>query len=333
MDPLLSLALSLVLASPQSAAAGDVAARQADEKRQREAALAALPDGWKSFESGPFLVLSQGQDALARATAEDASVVWEWLDEAFADFAAGTRAPAPILCVHGSEESATADGFVRGGFVFVGDELPRLAFFPAADVQKNVRRRVAEAWFEGHDRDLWFALPGWIRLGLVEVSSDARIKGGKVILKADTYTLGDITAAALEDRLVDLPEFVQQPLPRASAQWLGVDQHFSPSPQAGQLVRYLLAGKGAKGAKTKKILPGYVAALRPRLPALVAKVDAALAGAGLKRGDGTYPEQRALEFEKLEAETLPALFREVFAGWTDKDWSELQRAYWSEKGG
>jgi len=330
---MLSLALSLALASPQAVPAAGAETRKADEKRQREATLAALPKGWKSSESGPFLVLSEGEDALARATAEDATVVWEWLGEAFADFAAGTYAPAPILCVHASEESATADGFVRGGFVFVGDELYRLAVFPAGDAQKNVRRRVAEAWFEGHDRDLWYAMPGWIRLGLVEVSSDARVRGGKVILKADTYTLDDITAAALEHRLVDLPEFVKRPLPRASAQWLGVDKHFSPSPQAGQLVRYLLAGKGAKGAKTKKILPGYVAALRPRLPELTAKVDAALEEAGVKLGDGKYAEQRALEFEKLEAETLPALFREVFQGWTDKDWSEVQEAYWSEKGG
>jgi len=40
--------------------------------------------------------------------------------------------------------------------------------------------------------------------------------------------------------------------------------------------------------------------------------------AGLVRDDPKYAERRALEFEK-QAKTLPVLFEQVFAGWTDKD--------------
>lgn len=329
---MLALLLLSLFVHPQAA---DAVARKkervAEEQRQRATAVATLHKGWKSFESEPFLVLSEGQDALARESASDAAVLWAWLAETFPYFATDTYAPAPILCVYADEGGASGDGFVPGGFVFAGDGPYRLAVYPASDVQKNVRRRVAEAWFEGHDRDLWFALPGWLRLGLVEVFSDARVKGGKMIFKADTDTLMDFARAMREDKLVSTRKFVKQPLARSATQWLGVNAHFSPSPQAGQLLRFLVAGKGAKGAKTKKILPDYVAALRPRLPALAAQVDAALAKAAVAQSDPKYAELRALEFEKLEAETLPALFEQVFAGWTDKDWEALQDAYWYER--
>lgn len=328
-----SFVLALLMSSLAGSQAVDAREQQriAEERQQRARAVARMGAGWKSFEIGPFLVLSEGQDALARETAADAAIFWGWLEEEFAFFAAGTRAPAPILCVHASEAGASDDGYVPGGYVFLDDELYRLAVFPAGNMQQNLRRRLAEAWFEGHDRDLWFALPGWMRLGLVEVFADARIKGGDVIFKSDTDTLNDFAAALREDRLVSTRTFLKQPLPRGASQWLGTKGHFSPSPQAGQLLRYLLAGKGAKGAKTKKIIPGYVAALRPRLAALAAEVDAALEKAGVARDDPLHPEKRALEFEKLEERTLPALFDEVFAGWTEKDWDALQEGYWYGK--
>ena len=168
-------------------------------------------------------------------------------------------------------------------------------------------------------------------VGAQDVLSDARVKGGKMIFKSDTDTLNDFAAAGREDKLVSTRKFLKQPLARSASQWLSVNAHFSPSPQAGQLLRHLVAGKGAKGAKTKKILSDYVAALRPRLPALSTKVDAALEKAGVARSDPKYAELRALEFEKLEQETLPALFEQVFVGWTDKDWEALQDAYWYER--
>lgn len=316
---------------PRPDAAAQRQERQESEKRHRAEAVANLGKGWKSLEVDPFLVLSEAQDAFARSAAADAAILWEWMGETFSYFAPESYAPAPILVVHASESGAAADGYIEGDYVFAGEGPYRLAIYPALFAHANIRRRVGEAWFQARDRDLYFALPGWMRAGLVEVFSDARIKGGKLIFKSDSETLNDFAAAMREDRLVSTPKFLGQPMPRDASKGEGRDQRFSPSPQAGQLVRYLFSPKGAKGAKTKKILPDYVAAVSKRLPELSAEVDAALAKAGVERTNPAYSRKRAEEFEKLESRILPELFEQVFAGWTDKDWDALQEGYWFGK--
>jgi hypothetical protein len=325
--------LSLILFALQSPA-DPVAARQeklALEKRDRAAAIAKLVKPWKSSEVGPFLVLSENQDALARETAADGVILWDWMEETFPYFAPESYAPAPILAVHGDEDGAIADGFVEGGFVFIGDGLYRLAIFPAGFTQSNVRRRLGEVWFESHDRDLYFALPGWMRAGFVEVFADSRTKGGKMLFKPAMETVMEFATAMQEGRLVPTRKFLKQPMPREGKNAETKDGRFSPSPQAAEFIRYLLVGKGAKGAKSKKVLPDYIAALKTRLPALSTEVDEALAKAGVARTDEKYSELRASEFEKLEARILPELFDQVFVGWTDKDWETMEDSYWYGK--
>jgi hypothetical protein len=331
---LAALAAAQEPAAPAPAQSDPAVVRQEKkqlEQQARDAAVLGLGKEWKRFEIAPFLVLSEGQDAFARELAADSAVLWKWMGETFPYFAPESYAPAPILCVHATAFGAEADGYVEGGYVFAGLGPYRLAIFPALFAPSNVCRRVGEAWFQARDRDLYFALPGWMRAGLVEVISDARTKGGKVIFKSDTNTLNDFAAAMREGRLVATRKFLKEPLPRAASTGVGREGRFSPSPQAGQLLRYLLAGKGAKGAKTKRILPDYVAALSARLPALSAEVDGALERAGVARTAKNYPESRALEFEKLEPRLLPELFDQVFAGWTDKDFEALKEGYWFDK--
>ena len=337
MNLLLLPAVLLALQSPSApdAPSPDPALRRQErldlEKRDRAAAVAKLGKGWKSLEIGPFLVLSEARDALARSASADAAILWDWMGETFDYFAPGQYAPAPILVVHADEPGAAADGYIEGGYVFAGEGPYRLAVYPALFAQANIRRRVGEAWFQARDRDLYFALPGWMRAGLVEVLSDARVKGGKMIFKSDTETLNDFAAAMREGRLLSTPKFLKQPMPRTASKGEGRESRFSPSPQAGQLLRYLLSDKGLKGAKTKKILPDYVAAVSKRLPELSAEVDAALAKAGVESTNAAYSQKRAEEFEKLESRILPELFEQVFAGWTDKDWDALQEGYWFGK--
>ena len=331
---MLATTLMLVFLAPQAptgagqgrptAASPD---RREQEKLARAAAIEAHAKGWKRMEIAPFLVLSQGQDAFARDAAGDAAILWDWMTETFEGFAPGAYGPAPILIVHATEEGAATDGFHEGGFVFAGESAYVLAIYPAGFASSAIQRRVGEAWFQAHDRELYYALPGWMRAGMIEVFADARTKGGKVIFKSDTNTLNDFAAAMREDRLVPLRKFLKEPMPREGSKGEGKDGHFSPSPQAGQLLRYLLVGKGATGAKTRKILPDYFAAVRARLPALSAEVDAALSKAAVEPASESYSQLRALEFEKLEARELPELFQQVFHGWTDKDWEALREGY------
>ena len=328
LAPLLTL---IPAARPQAGGATPEPTRQELEKEARAAAVAKLEKGWKSFEIAPFLVLSEGQDAIARETATDAAILWKWMGETFDTFAPDAYAPAPILSFHASEGGARQHGYVEGGYVFAGDGPYRLATYPALFLQSNVRRRVGEAWFEAKDRDLYFALPGWMRAGLVENFADARTKGGKMIFKPDTNTLFDFARAMREDKLLPLRKFLKTPLPRDASKGEGKDQRFSPSPQAGQFVRYLLIGKGAKGPKTKKILSDTIAAVAPMVPELAKEVDAALEKDGVQRTDPKWVERRALEFEKLESRVLDAVFDKVFAGWTDKDWEALADGYKFDK--
>ena len=328
------LALLFSLQSPPAGAPDPAQARQQRqelEARERSARLAKLDKEWKSFEVAPFLVLSERQDALARQAAADSVILWKWMGETFPTFAPESYAPTPILCVHSDEDGAGSDGYVEGGYVFAGEGPYVLSIYPAPFLASNVRRRVAEAWFQAKDRDLYFALPGWMRAGLVEVLADARTKGGRLILKPDTDTLNDFAGLMREDKLIPLRKFLKQPLARAASEGEGRDRRFSPSPQAGQFVRYLLAGKGAKGAKTSKILPDTLAALSGKLPALASEVDAALKEAGVSAGAPEWSERRAREFEKLEARVVPEVFEAVFADWTDKDWDALIEGYKFDK--
>jgi hypothetical protein len=326
-------ALLTILVGLQSVRAQGTAAdaRREREETERAALIGRLGKEWKTFEVAPFLVCSEGQDAFARETAVDAAVLWKWMAETFASFAPESYAPAPLLCVHATEEGARVDGYVEGGYVFAGEGPYLLAIYPAPFLQSNVRRRVGEAWFQAKDRDAYFALPGWMRAGFVEMFADARTKGGKAIFKSDTNTLNDFAAALREGRLVPLRKFLRAPMPRDASQGEGHNRRFSPSPQAGQLLRYLLVGKGARGVKTRKILPDYFAAVAEQVPALSKDVDAALEARGVERSAASYSETRALEFEKLEARSLPGLFERVFAGWTDKDWDALTEGYLYDK--
>lgn len=304
------------------------------EKTAHRKAKGTLTDGWDAMNVGRFLILSHTDAKFAQRVGEQAEAVFKWCEATFPFVGSGeyVRQPVIRICANQDEEASFFGG---GSFFFFGDRMPEIvmhndqAGFVTSYEVDYLNRTVFSLWFQDRDRDLWWAMQGWISNGLTQLVEKSRLDKGKLDFRDDDYG---------RDRLRELIREGNGTKPRelfklTSSDYVGSggDQWASRHYQSGALVRFLTVGPGAKGSKSKDMLRDYMKALRLVVTEIEAAEDAKKPDAASKpkteEEEEAYFKNKNQEWKKKEQELLDATFERCFRAWSDSDWANFEKTY------
>lgn len=302
-------------------------ARLSLEKEAHELATKKLTDGWTAKRMGRFYVLNHADEKFAKVIVEQAEAVWNWLDETFVFVGDKEYVRSPILRI--CKDQAEFMAFSRAG----GWSLNDLEIVTCQDYGgkegwaiERVKSRMLDIWFEDRDRDLYWAMPRWLKDGLSEVITQLKIKNGKVSFGTDDWARDQVRQALREGTLKKPRELMT----------LGMEEFWNDYLSARQasslLVGFFVSGVAAKNPRTKNVLVDYVKALKSVQMTIKAEEEAKEDKEGDDRPkteeeeDAEFKEQRQ-GYKELEKRILEETQRKAFSGWSDKDWDAFENAY------
>lgn len=309
--------------------------RKAQETKLREQAKATAPQGWQVFESGRFLVITHTDEKYSRRLAEQCEAVLSWLEQTFPFVGPEEFVRGPILriCADSKEEQSLRKA--GDGFWFSDQDIEivtyqdQLGFGRESSTIDRGNQQVLSLWFSERDRDMWRAMPSWLKGGLFGVVGNARSKGDKLELKPDEWE---------HDELRERSRLGKSSAPRelmktsfgdysSSLEW------WSRSYEVAALVRFFVTGPAAKNPRTKDVLREYIKNLHAVILEIQAEPVAAPEDADADEPEPASDEEqdpfkRERKFwKKHEQRLLDAAFERTFRSWTDKDWKDFEDVY------
>jgi hypothetical protein len=300
--------------------------RAAIEKAAHEKAVAKLPDGWTSKRMGHFLVLNHADDKFAKRVVDQAESVWKWLDDTFGFVGAGEYVRAPILRI--CKDRAEYNAYFKGQNPYSINDLEIVACQDDGGAtsweSKWVNERVLAFWLRDRDQNLFYGMPGWLRIGLYNLVENLHMKLGKVLFRKDDWSRDNVREAARSGKTTAPKEIFVMSGDSYWSDWIKTEE-------ASQLVDFLAARGGAKSKLTKDLLPEYMRNLQA-VVAEIGKEDEAATGKEDKKPK-TEEEEDALfknkqqNYKKKEQRILEDTFKRTFGGWTEADWKAFEDSY------
>ncbi|MDZ4774739.1 MAG: hypothetical protein SGI72_16565 [Planctomycetota bacterium] len=301
-------------------------ARISLEREAHDLATKKLTEGWTAKRMGRFYVLNHADEKLAKSIVEQAEAVWSWLDETFPFIGDKEYVRSPIIRICKDQNEYNA--FNRTG----GWSLNDLEIVTCQDyggstswMVEVVKTRMLDIWFEDRDRDLYWAMPRWLKDGLSEVIKKLKVKGNKVVFGTNDWARDEVRQAIRDGTLTKPRELMT----------LSNDEFWKDFWKAQQasstLVGFFVSGVAAKNPRTKTVLVDYVKALK--------SVQLAIRTEEKAKGDKdtTQPKTEEEEdaafknqrqgYKEKEKRILEETQRKAFSGWSDKDWDEFHDAY------
>ena len=223
--------------------------RKQEEARIHQKNIKSLPDDWKAKEMGPFLVLHHGDEKYAKEVVSRAEAIWKWLDKEFGFVGKGEYVKRPIIriCKDGDERRAFFSGTTWGSSV----EIVTYEDTSSGSMSREfeyINKRMYAIWFNHRARDVYWAMPHWMDLGLEEALAKAVPKGSKLEFKVDEWERDGLRESARNEQLTAPKTLVM--LGRSD---FGDNPHRIK--QSTAFVRFLLT---SKAKKTKGILKDYL---------------------------------------------------------------------------
>ncbi|MBL7008693.1 MAG: hypothetical protein ISR76_06820 [Planctomycetes bacterium] len=298
--------------------------RKEMELSEFERAKLNLPEDWVTEEIDGYLVLNHADKKFAKKVIEQAQGTMEWLDETFDYVGSGeyVRRPYFRICKDWEEEAR----FRQGRWFGMSTEITTNKGTSGATSSEwdYINARCLEIWFGDRDRELWMAMPAWLKVGLGQVVRTARLKGRSMELKPSEWEKIDLREAVRNGTNISPSDLMKMGIEELSS-------IKSRAEEATALVRFLLS-KGASRTKvTKNLMTEYLLALQDVVDEMEKEAEEAK-----KDDDGPQTEEeeeaafqaKQQAWKLREEQVLKGTFERVFAGWQEKDWDAFYKAYY-----
>ncbi len=311
------------------------------EKNAHDKALASIPPEWTSFRTKRFLVVTHTDEKYARRVAEQGEGLFAWMEGTFPFVGPEQYVRQPVLriCANWDEYRSFWEG---GMIIYFGSA-------PSEVISYNDQRGFATGWavevanylflalwFQERDRDLWFAMPGWLRDGLYQVLGTARVdkNSKKLEFRVDDWERDGVREVVRSGEAVRPRDMLKMIFEEYSG---GEGATRSErAKQAGSFVRFLVAGSGAKDPRSKDLLRDYIKNLKQVLVELEAQDEEGGDEEDKPKTEAeeeAYFKARSQRFKEREQEILDSVFERTFRSWDEKRWNDLEDAYFKGVGG
>lgn len=304
--------------------------RQGMERESHERATKTAPPGWVVKKMGRFLVINHSDERFAKDIVERAEAVWDWLDGAFPFIGVKEYVRAPIIRI--CKDDAEYNAFFKSSDGWSFNDIEITAYNDNGGSTswqlENVNRQVLDVWFTDKDRDLYWALPGWLTTGLSKVVASIRLKNGKVDFASDSYTRDETREMMREGRSSPVKEILTM---SGRSFWEKWENYY----QASSLVMFFVDGTASRSKRTKELLPEYMRALKAvaedirkeKLAKKEAGKDAASKKPQTEEEEAKWFREQRDALKDADQRLLQETFQRTFVGWTDRDWADFQDAF------
>jgi len=300
--------------------------RMESELQHREQVQASLPDGWEAEQVGKCFVVRHVDKRYAEDLVEQVEAVLAWLDATlpFVGPEEYVREPILRICASRDEENA----FRRGGDGwYVGTEIVTCRDRDDwTDWEVGwVNTAVIRHWLRERNLPMSLAMPQWLIAGLTEYFQDARLKGSKLAFRTDDWQRHRMREIERDGALSTPREIM---LMDSRSFYAGND--LRNHRQANALVNFFFSGKASRSAKGKELLKDYVRNLQEVVAEIQAEEDANEPSEEKPKTEEEEEKlfkERRTRWTKRERRILDETFERTFAGWSDKDWTSFEKAY------
>lgn len=290
-----------------------------------------LPDGWKHFKDGPFTVFYSSKLRFAKRVSKQANVMWRFMHANFGYVGEEHSVGGIIrICKNSAEGSAYSETSRRSGTELTAREVvlwddKDWGFGDYGSGKLN--QRILNQYLIDKNPRLWWSLPPWLEWGMGLYIDSLKLKGSKMISKADEWDMEVIRDNLRSGKFKDAKKLFVEKYDEFSATTADRVQCFA-------MVSFLM-GKGRKHSKYGKSIEKYLSSLDRRLRELEKKREAAWKDAlesareRAKKGEEEEEEKKAwsTEWRKERDKIYDELFKEVFGQWSDKDWKVFDKAW------
>ncbi|MEQ8765731.1 MAG: hypothetical protein RL885_17535 [Planctomycetota bacterium] len=297
------------------------------EKALHEKMKERLPSDWQAIEVGNFLLLDHAGDrfSFAKKILTQAQAVMGWLEKTFPEVGEGEYVRSPIIrvCKDIDEERAFRKGSDGWGGMSTEIVTHKDTGFGGDYEMRWVNMRIMEIWFQDRDRELYWALPPWLGSGLTQLIYGAKARGRGIQFPPDAYDRVELKVAAQKRELTSPLELMKMDSSAFN------DSGSINSAMAAELVRFLVAGPGAKNRQTKDIISNYMANLKAVITEYEEKdesKDDSSDPMTEEEEEEHFRKQRE-KWQKRRQEVLDAVFEKTFADWSEQDWKRFEQAY------
>jgi hypothetical protein len=297
-----------------------------------------LPDGWTVKRSKNYVAFSHADDKFTTRVLDQAEAVRAWADANCDWFGDGIPSPQILrICKDWDEERAFSDTTSRSGY-WATREIT-LSRRSGISELRSVSGEVFRRWLDDKNPRLsWWSMPPWLGNGLTAWVQSGTAKGGKLEFAPDGPLAQSLKLASKSKCLISPREIITmtgEEMDERSKQdvewWDNPKGWNTPSTgatsQASGFVRYLLAGPGKSAPKTKDLLRTYAQALDAKVREADEKKPKMREEAKTEEEEDARMKERQSDWKKREKDLLAAVFDAVFAGWTDADWTALEKSY------
>ena len=307
--------------------------------KEQEAALlgwtkSSMLPGWKLGSERSIHLLSEAGSASAKDLAKDMACLHAWLESAFGPHVRSKTLRPVLITVYPSvdfENSRRDDAAEHDARRAVQPYRASIVTFDGRNSISNYDHMLAShaliaAWFEDRDPDLRAALPEWIEIGMPILASAVRAKGG-CSAEPLQWEASGIQSAGNKDRVLSARSILSGTYPPVSRESSAALQESSC--HASQLLRCLV-GPGAKlNRRAEAAWTSLLQALAKQVEAARPEVEQQLAqfAPSSPAPESEIASERNRLWLQRRNDLQRAAIREAFAGWTDKDWNELEQAH------
>ncbi len=323
------------------------------ETRQRSAetthaqVIAGLPADWDYEQRDSLLLVYHCDKKSAQRIADHTEALYNWFDDTFEYVGKGEYVRPPVLrvCADSDEQRSFSTGR-GGGFFSSGIEVvthkDQGGFIGYA--MDNVNSRLLSLWFQDRDRALWWAMPAWLRYGLVEYVQKARAKGRGMEFRMDDLALEfvrDLARNGSGTKPQDLMRMGNETFTAKGDVGSGSGSRaLDRIWESGALVRFLLSKDATRDKRTKGLLERYIISLDEVVEEREAERKAKRElekEEGEEDDEEEEPETEEEEAERLsqrrelwkerEREILDDVWFRALRSLDDSDWERIEKAY------
>lgn len=296
--------------------------RQELEEEAHQKALDKLPKGWKHCKVGGILVLDNFDSRVAREVAQECLAVRRWLEKKFSYLGPDEYVRAPILKVFEAANSSSF-GFSFGFLDNIEIEVEYNRNFFNSFQSGMCKQRMMDLWFYDRARELYWAMPYWMKHGLQDLMSDATIRNNKLSFDLDQYDHRQQRLMISEGKLYSPRELMRMSRTDFSSGRYARDQ-------AATLVRFLLIGAGSRASRTKKLFPEYLNNLVD-VTWKIKQEEVENLSENIKptteEEEDAYFREKQDSWEKKEKRILEEVFEITFGSWSEKDWKTVDASF------
>lgn len=296
------------------------------EKEQHAKALANLPEDWDSDDKDEFLVLSHVKKKHAKKITDQVSAMFSWLNAnlSYVGRDEYVRRPIVRICKDTEEmmvfQSGTGWSFTNIEILTCHDNSGWSNYFNG-----QINDRAFTFWFNEKDRELYNRIPTWLKVGVDNMLTSAKLKGSKMVFEPDQQDKEALRDANGNGTII-LPSVMLRMSVDEMRESKGIYYQF------GAFTRYLLAGKGSKDKLSKGLVREYLTHLGD-----IIDEENALEEANGGSDEDDEPETEEEEDAAFKAKQnawkdradgiAKAVFDRTFDDWSEKDWANLDKAY------